>query len=87
MSDQPGRGPEADEPDEPDQPDGGPSGSPSAPGPAEELTSALEQAANAPTLLVASDFDGALAEFTVDPEDSKPAPGAMAALRGLAALP
>jgi trehalose 6-phosphate phosphatase len=51
------------------------------------LQEALEQAAKAPNLLVASDFDGALAEFTVDPDDSAPAPGAMAALRGLAALP
>jgi trehalose 6-phosphate phosphatase len=55
--------------------------------PDEALREALEQAAKATTLLVASDFDGALAEFTVDPEDSAPAPGAMAALRGLAALP
>ena len=54
---------------------------------AEELRAALEKAAKAPTLLVASDFDGALAEFTVDPDDSAPAPGAMNALRGLAALP
>ena len=54
---------------------------------AEELRAALERAAKAPTLLVASDFDGALAEFTVDPDDSAPAPGAMDALRGLAALP
>jgi trehalose-phosphatase len=54
---------------------------------AEELQAALEKAAQAPTLLVASDFDGALAEFTVDPDDSAPAPGAMEALRGLAALP
>jgi trehalose 6-phosphate phosphatase len=54
---------------------------------APELRAALEQAAKAPTLLVASDFDGALAEFTVDPDDSAPAPGAMEALRGLAALP
>ena len=51
------------------------------------LRAALEKAAKAPTLLVASDFDGALAEFTVDPDDSAPAPGAMDALRGLAALP
>ncbi|MEO7236578.1 MAG: trehalose-phosphatase [Lapillicoccus sp.] len=56
-------------------------------GPGHELQSALEEAAKAPTLLVATDFDGAMAEFTVDPEDSEPAPGAMAALRGLAALP
>jgi trehalose 6-phosphate phosphatase len=54
---------------------------------ATELRAALEQAAKAPTLLVASDFDGALAEFTVDPDDSAPAPGAMATLRALAALP
>jgi trehalose 6-phosphate phosphatase len=53
----------------------------------DELRAALEKAAKARTLLVASDFDGALAEFTVDPEDSAPAPGAMTALRGLAALP
>jgi trehalose-phosphatase len=54
---------------------------------ADELRAALAKAAQAPTLLVASDFDGALAEFTVDPDDSAPAPGAMEALRGLAALP
>ena len=54
---------------------------------AENLRTALEKAALAPTLLVASDFDGALSEFTVDPDDSAPAPGAMDALRGLAALP
>lgn len=54
---------------------------------AAELRAALEAAAKAPTLLVATDFDGALAEFTVDPDDSAPAPGAMAALRALAALP
>jgi trehalose 6-phosphate phosphatase len=53
----------------------------------DQLRTALEKAAKAPTLLVASDFDGALAEFTVDPDDSAPAPGAMEALRGLAALP
>ena len=53
----------------------------------EDLRAALEKAAVAPTLLVASDFDGALAEFTVDPDASSPAPGAMEALRGLAALP
>ncbi len=51
------------------------------------LQSALERAAKAETLLVASDFDGALAEFTVDPDASAPAPGAIAALRALAALP
>ena len=40
---------------------------------AEELRVALEKAAKAPTLLVASDFDGALAEFTVDPDALRPA--------------
>jgi trehalose 6-phosphate phosphatase len=54
---------------------------------AADLPAALEQAAKAPTLLVATDFDGALAEFTLNPEDSTPAPGAMAALRALASLP
>ena len=38
-------------------------------------------------MLVASDLDGALAEFTQDPADTVPAPGAMLALRGLARLP
>lgn len=51
------------------------------------LYAALQQAAKATTLLVASDFDGALAEFTVDPADTAPAPGGMEALRRLAALP
>ncbi len=51
------------------------------------LYAALEQAAKVTTLLVASDFDGALAEFTVDPADTAPAPGGMEALRRLAALP
>ena len=54
---------------------------------AAELRAALERAAKAPTLLVATDFDGALAEFTLDPDDTAPARGAMAALRGLASLP
>ena len=72
----------SEQPEQPEQPERA-----AAAGPDELLVSALEQAAKAPTLLVASDFDGALAEFTVDPEDSEPAPGAIAALRSLAALP
>lgn len=52
-----------------------------------DLYAALEQVAKVTTLLVATDFDGALAEFTVDPEDTSPAPGGMEALRRLAALP
>lgn len=51
------------------------------------LYAALEQAAQVPTLLVATDFDGALAELCVQPSDAAPAPGGMAALRDLAALP
>lgn len=51
------------------------------------LESALHAASIVSTLLVASDFDGALAEFAVDPNDVRPAPGAMEALRGLARLP
>ncbi len=53
----------------------------------DELYAALEEAAKVPVLLVASDFDGALAEFVVDPGDAAPAPGGMAVLRALARLP
>ena len=52
-----------------------------------DLETALRGLAAAPTLLVASDFDGALAEFTTDPADTGPAPGAMTALRALSRLP
>jgi trehalose 6-phosphate phosphatase len=82
--DQPGPAEPAEQPGDPSD---APSSAPSDTGSDAELQSALEQAAKAPTLLVATDFDGAVAEFTVDPDDSSPAPGAMAALRGLAALP
>ena len=78
-------------PDHPNEPAGSQPGDGSGEEDAEtsaaQLRAALEQAAKAPTLLVATDFDGALAEFTVDPDESAPAPGAMAALRALAALP
>ena len=50
------------------------------------LPDALERLAGATTVLVASDFDGALAEFCADPADCVPAPGAMPALRALARL-
>jgi trehalose 6-phosphate phosphatase len=65
------------------------SGSADSPGSGldQSLQTALKRAARAPTLLVASDFDGALADFTLHPQDATPAPGAMSALRGLAALP
>ncbi len=52
-----------------------------------DLYAGLERAAKVATLLVASDLDGALAEFTLDPRDTTPAPGGMEALRRLAALP
>lgn len=52
-----------------------------------DLEAALRGLAEVPTLLVASDFDGALAEFTTDPSDTGPAPGAMTALRALSRLP
>ncbi len=51
------------------------------------LDDALALAARADVLLVATDLDGALAEFTLDPADTVPAPGGMDALRALAALP
>ncbi|MEO3936614.1 trehalose-phosphatase [Dermatophilaceae bacterium Soc4.6] len=51
------------------------------------LTESLERLARATTVLVASDFDGALAEFCAEPSDCVPAPGAMVALRALARLP
>jgi trehalose 6-phosphate phosphatase len=41
--------------------------------------------ASLPSLLVATDFDGTLAPLTLDPEESRPADGALAALRALGA--
>ncbi|RRO96852.1 trehalose-phosphatase [Corynebacterium bovis] len=43
--------------------------------------------AGVPSLLVACDFDGTLAEFTDEPNTARAVPGAMDALRDLAALP
>jgi trehalose 6-phosphate phosphatase len=51
------------------------------------LDAALESAAGAPSLLVASDFDGVIAPFNVDPMAVQPTPGSLEALRSLAALP
>ncbi len=51
------------------------------------LEEALARLAERRVLLVATDLDGALAEFTQDPEATVPAPGGMEALRGLAAMP
>jgi trehalose 6-phosphate phosphatase len=51
------------------------------------LDAALRRAAAAESLLVATDFDGVLAPFDVDPMAVRPAPGGMESLRALAALP
>lgn len=53
----------------------------------ETLTEALRRAATAETLVVACDYDGTLAPFVDDPTRAVPAPGAVAALDRLAALP
>lgn len=53
----------------------------------ETLTDALARAARARRLLIALDFDGTLAPFTVDPADSRPLPEAREALATLAGLP
>lgn len=54
---------------------------------AETLSDALRRAAAADTLVVACDYDGTLAPFVDDPTSAVPAPGAIAALEQLAALP
>jgi trehalose 6-phosphate phosphatase len=48
---------------------------------------ALRQAASAPTLLVATDYDGVLAPFDTDPMRAAPLPGSVDTLRALAGLP
>jgi trehalose 6-phosphate phosphatase len=48
---------------------------------------ALERAAAAPTLLVATDYDGVLAPFDADPMKAAPLPGTIDTLRTLAGLP
>ncbi len=48
---------------------------------------ALERAAAAPVLLVATDYDGVLAPFDADPMKATPLPGSIDTLRSLAALP
>ncbi|MDO8392905.1 MAG: trehalose-phosphatase [Dietzia sp.] len=52
-----------------------------------ELTDALRRAAQAPTLVIACDYDGTLAPFVDDPTLAVPAPGAIDALGRLAGLP
>ncbi|EWS99846.1 trehalose phosphatase [Intrasporangium oryzae NRRL B-24470] len=51
------------------------------------LDEALESAAGATTLLVATDFDGVLAPFEKNPLEATPVPGTVDDLRALAALP
>jgi trehalose 6-phosphate phosphatase len=51
------------------------------------LDNALQAAASTPRLLVASDFDGTLAEIVSRPELAVANPGAVSALVGLAVLP
>lgn len=62
--------------------DGGRSAAPVA-----SLSEALAAAAASDSLLVALDFDGTLAPFTENPEDSRPLPAAQRALDALVALP
>src|SRR5690606_3600044 len=51
------------------------------------LDAALRELARAPTLLVASDYDGTLAPIVADPAAAEPLPEAAAALRALITLP
>ena len=51
-----------------------------------ELAAAIDEFVSAPTVLVASDFDGVLAPLVMDPTASRPLPGTIESLRGLAAL-
>ncbi|MDO5740865.1 MAG: trehalose-phosphatase [Ornithinimicrobium sp.] len=55
--------------------------------PTSGLTSAVEAFAALPTVLVATDFDGALAPLVLDPMDSRPVQGGMETLTALADLP
>ncbi len=55
--------------------------------PTRPLDEALDAAAEAESLLVATDFDGVLAPFEAEPMDAAPTPGSMETLRSLAALP
>lgn len=52
-----------------------------------DLLAAVEAFAGRPTLLVATDFDGALAPLVVNPSESRPVEGGMERLTELAALP
>jgi len=52
-----------------------------------ELRTAVARLARVPQLLVACDYDGTLAPIVEDPDQARPLPEAVAALRALAALP
>ena len=54
--------------------------------PAEVLT-LVRRAAAAPTVVLATDFDGTLAPFVADPMQARPVAGAVEALRAAVALP
>ena len=51
-----------------------------------ELRRAICQLARTPRLLVASDYDGTLAPIVADPEQARPLPESVNALRSLASL-
>jgi trehalose-phosphatase len=51
----------------------------------QDLTTALTTVAGVPRLLVATDFDGVLAPFVIDPMDSRAQPGTLESLTNLAA--
>ncbi|MFC8503784.1 trehalose-phosphatase [Pedococcus sp. NPDC057267] len=51
------------------------------------LAEALTTAARARSLVVATDFDGVLAPLVLDPSTSRPLPGTVESLRGLAGMP
>jgi trehalose 6-phosphate phosphatase len=52
-----------------------------------ELVAAIDEFVSAATVLVASDFDGVLAPLVLDPMASRPLPGTIESLEGLAGLP
>jgi trehalose 6-phosphate phosphatase len=52
-----------------------------------DLAAAIGELVAAPTVLVASDFDGVLAPLVLDPMRSRPLEGTIDSLTGLAALP
>ena len=51
------------------------------------VADALTTAARAGSLVVATDFDGVLAPLVLDPSTSRPLPGTVESLRGLAGMP